>query len=216
MRLANKYNTATMLWDNGGDQLDRATGKWRDLTAIDILMQAKAGVTNSLADSTTDANAATQFTSAYIFHQAGTAVTDISIPYLFNGNTLTSIKGPAGTLTSGKDYVVSSTNVTYKAAFLSKYLSASAAPGSKANLTLTFSAGAPLTANIVQYDTPVLASTSSAASAVPSGSDLNIPITWKGVESLAAVKGLMANGVGLVDSWTEYLGPLQQERMVSH
>ncbi|KAL9079214.1 MAG: hypothetical protein Q9157_001883 [Trypethelium eluteriae] len=145
IRTAAKYTTATILWDNGEDQLDRAAHKWRDPTVIDILMSAFAGVNNTLADSTEDANAPTQETSAYIFHKAGTN-------------------------------------------------------------------GAPLNAAVVQYDAPTLGSSSAAASSVNTGSDLTIPITWKGLEDVAAVKAETINGTYLVDTFTQYDGPLQQGR----
>lgn len=215
IRTAKKYNTSTMLWDNGNDYLNRATGAWRDQIAIDILMKANAGVNNSLPDSTEDTSATTQFTSADIFHQYGTNVTSQTLPYIFNGNTLEGISSATGKLTSGKDYTVSGNNITYSASFLSKYFSSAKTPGSVGNLTLAFSAGAPLTANLVQWDTPVFASTSSAASAVPSGSDLQIPITWKGINKPATMKAETVNGTYLIDSFTEYFGPLQAGRTVS-
>lgn len=213
IRTAAKYTTATILWDNGEDQLDRAAGKWRDPTVISVLANAFAGVNNSLADSTEDVNAPTQETSADIFHSAGTDVADVSLPYLLNGNTVKSISGPAGPLKEGTEYSVDGTNITYHAPFLSNYFSNSTAPGLLANLTLEFSQGTPLNAAIVQYDTPTLGSSSAAASSVASGSDLVIPITWKGLEDVAAVKAQTTDGTYLVDSWTEYLGPLQQGRM---
>ena len=212
IRTAAKYTTATIIWDNGEDQLDRAAGKWRDPIDIDILMSAYAGVNNSLADSTVDVNAPIQETSADIFHKVGTNVTDVSLPYLFNGNNLKSISGPSGTLKAGTDYSVAGTNITYHASFLSNYLSATTAPGLLANLTLEFSQGAPLRAAIVQYDVPTLGSTSVAASSIDTGSDLTIPITWKGLEFVAAIKAETSNGTYLVDTFTQYLGPLQQGR----
>ena len=213
IRTAAKYNTATMMWDNGADHLDRQARVWRDPTEISILMDAVAGQSNSLADSTEDAGATSQQTSAYLFHEVGTEGTVASLPYLFNGNTLQSISSPSGPLQEGTDYSVSGSNIIYKASFLSSYLSASADPGVKGNLTLTFSSGSPLALSIVQYSAPTLSSTTSAASAVPSGSDLKIPITWAGIEQVAAVKATLADGSFLVDSWTQYLGPLQQGRM---
>lgn len=54
LRTAKALDMLPMMWDNGLDNLDRATGKWRDQTAIDIMMHALAGRSNSLPDSTTD------------------------------------------------------------------------------------------------------------------------------------------------------------------
>ena len=213
LRTAAKYKTTTMMWDNGGDQLDRAAHKWRDPVAIDILQNAVAGTPNSLADSTEDLNAQTQQSSAYIFHKVGDSVSDVTLSYLLNGNTLKSITGPDGALAQGADYTISGSDVTFTTAFLSRYVSATAAPGTIATLTLSFSAGADLTVTIVQYDQPSLDTTSSSASAVPSGSDLTIPIAWKGLSRLAAVKAKLFDDTFLVDTWTQYLGPLQQGRL---
>ncbi|KAL9058181.1 MAG: hypothetical protein Q9162_001905 [Coniocarpon cinnabarinum] len=141
IRTANKYKISTMLWDNGQDQLDRPAHKWRDPVALDILMNAVAGTSNSLADSTEDLNAVSQQSSAYIFHKVGQPVTDVTLGYLLNGNTLQSITGPNGKLAQGTDYTVDDSNVTYTAAFLSGLLSSNAAPGTKATLTLSFGAG---------------------------------------------------------------------------
>ena len=212
-RIAAKYSTTTMLWDNGLDHFDRQARVWRDPTELDILMNATAGTPNSLADSTEDLNALSQETSAYIFLNSSTNATDISLPYLFNGNTLQSITSADGPFKEGTDYILDESNITYTSSFLSQYTCPTCVPGLQANLTLTFSAGSSLHVPVITYSTPTLSSTSSAASAVPSGSDLRIPITWAGLEQLAAVKATLADGTFLVDSWTQYLGPLQQGRM---
>lgn len=203
------------MWDNGQDHLDRTTGVWRDPSAIDIIMDATSGITNSLPDSTEDPSATTQWSSAYIFHKYGDPVSDQSLPFLFNGNSVSSISASDGTkLTPETDYVVAGSNITFKASFLSKYLSSTTAPGILANLTVSFSAGASEVIQLVQWKTPSLSSTSVAASAV-NGSDLYIPITWGGIPKPAAVKAVEANGEYLVDSWTEYLPVIQQGRTVS-
>lgn len=215
VRTAAKYNTSTMLWDNGLDYLNRATGTWRDQVALDIYMETVAGANNSLPDSTESTTVTSQFTSADIFHKADTNVTSQTLPYLFNGNTLLAITSPTKNLTLGSDYTVSGENITYSASFLSNYFSASTDPGSIANLTLTFSSGADITANLVQWDTPTLGANASAASAVPSGQDLQIPIKFKGINKPAAVKAVLSDGTYLVDSYTQYFGPLQEGRTVS-
>lgn len=213
VRTARKYGTSVMVWDNGDGALDRATHTWRDPYLVDIILNAVEGISNSLADSTTDASATEQLSSAYIFHKVGDDVTDQPATFILNGNKVNSIETSNGTaLSSSEDYSVSDGIVTFKKAFLSKYLSPTADPGSKANLTVTFSAGAGASIEVVQWDVPTLGATSSQA---VSGSDLLIPITWKGLYSLAAVKMLREDGVYLVDDWTQYLGPLQQGRGVS-
>lgn len=204
LQMAKKYDTVPMLWDNGADFLDRAAHAWRDQVAINILTNATAGVTNSLPDSTEDGTTASQWSSAFIFHQVGTTVTDQTLPFLLNGNTLKSISSPSKTLTVNTDYVVSGSNITFKASLLSTFVSSATSPGSIANLTLTFTAGANLLVNIIQWDVLVLGSTTSKA---VSGSDLSIPITWKGIGKPAAVRAIESDGTYLEDTWTVYLGP---------
>ncbi|EAU29993.1 conserved hypothetical protein [Aspergillus terreus NIH2624] len=211
-QIAAKYDIATILWDNGEDHLDRTTGVWRDPTSIQILTNTTGTARNSLPDSTTDAAATSQSSSAYIFHRVGTPVASQTLPFLFNGNTLVSIRNANGTtLRKGADYTVSDANIVFSASYLSRVYSARTAPGVLETLTLKFSAGASPTIQIVQWDTPTLAKTSAAASSA-SGSDLSIPVTWKGLAKPAAVKALTAGGTYLVDDWTQYLGPLQQAR----
>lgn len=204
-----------MLWDNGADFLDRATGIWRDQVAIDIYMEAQKGIVNSLPDSTTSQAATTQFTSADIFHRYGTNVTDQTLPYLFNGNTLTCIRVGYEALIEGRDYTVANNSITYKRSFLSTYLSPTTPTGSIVNLTLDFSAGADITANIVQWDVPTIVGPTSGSAAALNGSDLVIPIVWKGINKPATVEALTVNGTILLDTFTEYFGPLQAGRTVS-
>ncbi|KAK0661371.1 Endoglucanase B [Lasiodiplodia hormozganensis] len=212
IQMANKYNTSTILWDNGNDFLDRNTHSWRDQSAIDIYLNAVKGVSNSLPDSTEDGQATSQFTSAYIWHQAGTPVTAQSLPFLFNGNTLSSVSVGGNPLAEGTDYSVNGTSISFTQSFLSQHVSEDAAPGVKANLTLSFSAGADIEVQIVQWDVPTLGSDSSTAAAADTGSDFLIPITWKGLSKPATVKALTVDGTYLVDDWTQYLGPLEQAR----
>ncbi|OQD86003.1 hypothetical protein PENSOL_c092G09109 [Penicillium solitum] len=143
----------------------------------------------------------------------GTAVTAQTLPFIFNGNTLSSISDSTGsTLASGTDYSVSGANIIFTASYLSKHLSSTTTPGVIATLTLKFSGGdsSPIV-QIVQWKAPTLSSTSAVASSV-SGSDLSIPITWGGLPTVAAVKALTKSGTYLVDDWTVSLGPIQQAR----
>ncbi|KAE8354583.1 glycoside hydrolase superfamily [Aspergillus coremiiformis] len=210
IRTARKYNISPILWDNGADHLDRSSGIWRDPTSMEIFTNGDE--TNSLPDSTEDAAASSQWSSAYIFHKVGTQVTDQTLPFLFNGNTLVSIKDSTGTtLQPGTDYTVSGSNIAFPASFLSTYYSETSEPGLLANFTLEFSSGASPVIQLVQWDTPTLSSTSAAASSV-SGSDLSIPITWKGIPKPATVKALLSDGRYLMDDFTRWFGPLQQAR----
>ncbi|KAJ5181365.1 Immunoglobulin E-set [Penicillium cf. griseofulvum] len=213
IKTAAGLDISCVLWDNGLDHLDRTTKVWRDTNSLSIITKSTESAANSLPDSTEDGSATTQSSSAYIFHQYGTAVTAQTLPFIFNGNTLSSISDSTGAkLSSGTDYSVSVANIIFTASYLSKHLSSTTAPGIVATLTLEFSGGysSPVI-QIVQWKTPTLSSTSAVASSV-SGSDLSIPITWGGLPTIAAVKALTKSGTYLVDDWTVYLGPLQQAR----
>ncbi|TKX19731.1 cellulase-like protein 7 [Elsinoe australis] len=210
IRTAAKYNTPTVLWDNGADYLDRAAATWRDDTAVEIILQGQAGASNSLGDSTTDTAATTQQSSAYVFHKLGDAVTDQALPFLFNGNTLTGIKSSSGPLTEGADYSVSAEDITFTSAFLGRVLTNST--GVATSLTLSFSAGADYQVSVVQWETPTLAASESPISAI-NGTSLNIPITWKGVAQLATVRASTASGGYLSDDFTQYFGPLADHRI---
>lgn len=212
IQTALKYQTSTILWDNGNDFLDRNTHTWRDQTGIDVYLNAVKGVSNSLPDSTEDEQATSQFTSAYIWHQVGTPVAEQSLPFTFNGNTLSSISVGDSPLAEGTDYSTNGSSVTFTQSFLSQHVAADAAAGVKANLTLSFSAGADIEVQIVQWDVPTVSSNSTTAEAANTGSDFKIPITWKGLSKPATVKALTADGAILVDDWTQYLGPLQAGR----
>jgi endoglucanase len=211
IRTAAKYNTATIIWDNGADHFDRATEKWRDETVLGVLMNAAKGEINALPDSATGTETE-QWSSAYAYHKLGTAVSDIELPYLFNGNTLTAITDSKTStpLTPTTDYTLSSESLTLKASFLTKVLTSNQT-GSLTNLTLTFTHGTPTTLNILQYTTPRLGATTSKLA--PTSSDLLIPVSWAGQNRPAAVRALKSDGTILIDDWTQWLGPLQQGRM---
>ncbi|KAI1436634.1 putative cellulase [Xylaria sp. CBS 124048] len=204
---ATELNTSTIVWDNGIDQFDRVNNVWRDPQSLEIILNAAKGISNSLSDYTTDALAPEQTSSAYIFHKVGDEVSEQTISVSLNGNTLISITTENNTnLTSPADYSSSGGNITFTTSFLSDYFSPDAKPGSKANLTLAFSAGATAGVNLVQWNLPEINATSSTAI---SGADLHIPVTYAGVAQPAAVKMVRSDGVILFDDWTQYLGPLQ-------
>lgn len=214
VQTARKYNIGTFVWDNGDDMLDRATNMWRDQVAQNVLISGSKGTPNALPDSQEDDSQLTQYSYAYLYHKVGTPVVDQTNTYMLDGNTVSSIKSPTGAyLKKGTDYTISGSNITFKASLLSKYISAAATPGSKANFTVSFGKGAPVTANLVQWDTAVLASNSSSAAAA--SGDLHIPVTYKGINRLATVKATLPDGTCLFDTWTVYLPAIQQCRMVS-
>ncbi|KAF2791124.1 glycoside hydrolase family 5 protein [Melanomma pulvis-pyrius CBS 109.77] len=210
-RTALKYNTIPVLWDNGNDQLNRATHEWRDPVALSIHTNAIKGVKNTLPESTTDGAATVQQSSAYIYHKLNTSVTATTLGFELNGNTLVDAKVAGKTLVKGTHYSVSGKDVTFSAAFLSTLLTPTTKPGEVATIALTFSAGAALTVNVVQYATPVLGATTSKLSAT--SADLLIPITWAGQSRPATVKAVKSDGGFLIDDWTQYLPTLQQARI---
>jgi len=204
---AKEIGAAIMLWDNGADNLDRPSHKWRDPTSIEIMTSVIAGENNSLPDSSEDATATSQSSSAYVFKKVGDSVTSQSLPWLYNGNSLVSIKTSGGSSLDSSDYSTSDDSITFSSSFLSKHFNDDA--GIKEILTLDFSAGASVAVEIVEWDTPVFGKPSSTAT---SGQAISIPVTWKGVKAVAAVKILESDGTYLFDDWTQWLPPLQQAR----
>ncbi|KAF2397356.1 endoglucanase D precursor [Trichodelitschia bisporula] len=204
---AKKYDTATILWDNGDDFLDRAARTIRDPTGKEVYFNAARGVRNALPDGTTDPKATTQTSSAFVFHKLGQPVKESTITFELNGNTVKSVTGPDGALVAPRDYAVRGSGVAFTPAFLGKYFATTGPAGVRANLTVSFSAGADVRVQLVQWDVPVLGAKSSQA---VSGADLHIPVTWKGLPKIAAVKARFSDQSYLADDWTKYLGPLQQ------
>jgi endoglucanase len=213
LRTAAKYNTSTVLWDNGADFLNRASHQWRDTVALDIYRNAVKGIPNALPDSTTDGSVTSQKSSAYIYQKKNSSVTDQTLPFLFNGNKLQKISVATTNkiLTKGQHYIVAGESITFKASFLKTIIAPTSPTGSLANLTLEFNRGAALSVDVLQYSLPVLGRSSSTLPAT--SSDLLIPITWAGQNRPATVKAVRADGVFLFDSWTTVLPPLQQGRM---
>lgn len=213
LRTAAKYNTSTVLWDNGADFLNRATHVWRDAVALDIYRNAVKGIPNALPASTTDGSATTQQSSAYIYHKKNNSVSDTTLPFFFNGNKLSkiSLTNTKKSLNNGKDYTLAGESITFKSSFLRTILTPTSPTGSLANLTLEFNRGTALNVDILQYATPVLGRNSSPLPAT--STDLLIPITWAGQNRPATVKAVRADGVFLFDSWTTVLPVLQQGRM---
>jgi endoglucanase len=212
---AAKYDTATVLWDNGDDFLDRGKGVWRDAVAKDIYINAAKGVKNSLPESTEDTKAITQETSAYLFHRVGQAVGAQTISFQLNGNTIKGAKLEGGaSLQTPADYTVEGPSIKFSISFLGRYFSPTVRPGIKASLIIEFSAGADSQVELVQWDVPKL--NGGASSKAAKEKDLRIPISWEGIPKVAAVKAVLGDGKYLVDDWTRWLGPLQQARAVSY
>ncbi|ROT38420.1 endoglucanase B [Sodiomyces alkalinus F11] len=209
-RVSTQHGVALVVWDNGLDHLDRNTGVWRDPVALDIVEAVLRGENNSLPDATTDHGDLEQWSSAFVWNRAGETVGDAELPWLFHGNSLVGVRTQTGaSLVQGADYTVSSSAVTFRASFLSRFLGPDVEPGSKANLTLTFSSGAPSVVEVIQWDTPEFLAQPSPAL----GQDLNIPVQYKGWSMVAAVRAVAEDGTFLFDDWTQWLPPLQQGRI---
>jgi endoglucanase len=224
VRTANSYGAACMLWDAGGSFQVNSSFPWPDPTTLNIIETATSGTPNALPDSTEDGSATSQWSSAYVWHKQGESVVDNSLPMLWNGNTLQSVTcSPScsiagvqsGPLVAGTDYAVVGSNLTFKASFLKTLFPAGSQPGFKANLTLHFNHGADLKLMAYQYAAPTLAYNTFKVTAENQQTDLAIPITWKGRVQVAAARHIFANGTYMADTWTVWLGPLQQARMVS-
>jgi endoglucanase len=201
-----------VLWDNGADFLDRSKGVWRDAVAKDIYISAAKGVKNSLPESTVDTKAATQETSAYLFHKVGQAVSSQTLSFQLNGNTIKGVKLENGPALPVSDYQIEGPTIKFSNAFLGRCFSPTATPGVKASLIIQFSAGADSCVELVQWNVPQLKG--EASSKAVNGKDLSIPISWKGISKVATVKAVFEDGKYLVDDWTQWLGPLQQARAV--
>lgn len=209
VRTAKKYGMTTFWWDNGATDFDRAAGKFRDPVVADIILKASQGKTNSLADSTTDPTATSQVSNAFIYNNVGASPSDLSATYILNGNTISSVRAPDGTtLRSGREIAISGNVVTFKGSYLGQYIKPSTAAGPVANFTISFSQGASLTTTLINQGPSKLASSGSTASS--SGSDIVIPVTYGSQHQVAAVRAVLADGTCLFDTWTVYLGPLQQ------
>jgi endoglucanase len=206
-----KYNFTMMLWDASIHFVVESPDPWQDPTALDILLNAAKGEANVLAESTVDGSAAEQWSSAYLWHRVGEPVTDISLPLIWNGRKIRTI---SSSFTPQPDYYVAENNITFTADYLSTLFQEDAAPGFKANVSLRFFGGAKLQLQAVQWDTPQPAMTDFIVNATNVDSDLRIPIEYKGLSKVATVKARMYNSTYLFDEWTQWLGPLQQARLV--
>jgi endoglucanase len=211
-RVAKSFDYSLIVWDNGADHFNRSADTWNDPVVIDIWFDAIFGENNTLADSTTDPTALTQFSSAYIFHEVGTPVVAETATYLLNGNHFLSIETAAGVRLNPSQYSFSSNGtLTLSASYLSTLYTSTSAPGVLETLTLCFSEGSSLSLTIVQYGLPVVSQTTwNITTQLATGLDLWIPITWAGLPEPAAVKAILADGTYMVDTWTVYLPPLQQ------
>jgi endoglucanase len=222
IRKAAKYNTTTLFWDNG-DQFDRTLRKWQDQTALGVLINAQKGIINSLPVTTEEAinsTTAAQSTSAYLFTQKNRLTPlkeDRILHFHFNGNTVKRIKDSKGReLLLGSEYRVGpAETIRIPQEVVARYFTNQTA-GVKERLTIEFSAGASLEIPIVLWEKPSI-DTIHDISYVPVGKDHEIPVTFKGLHRVAAVRAIYKeSGKPLVDDWTQHLGPLQAGYLVCY
>jgi endoglucanase len=118
------YNNteSVMLWDASGTFAPNTTTPYGDPMAMDSIITEANGIHNALADSSEDTGAPSFWSSAQLFHKQGDPVQDTSLPFLFNGKTLTSISCSGGpcqaTLRAGVDYTTNEQNVTFAQSFM--------------------------------------------------------------------------------------------------
>jgi hypothetical protein len=234
--------------DTGTGLLDRKLHLWRDPTAITVLMQAHKGIPNTLPLSYDVINGAHagQRTSAYIFHRLSSNIEDVTLEFNVTpgGNSIRSIRDSSDNLIEPTNYIYtprltsnhsSSPNKPSEIATLfiqgpaifaamlnSNSSDPLSSPGVKTKLTIYFTTGAPVTIPIVIWDKPTLNTIHEEAYA-QTGRDFEIPITFKGLENVAAIRALYkemapgekySSGRNVVDEWTQYLGPLQAGYLV--
>jgi endoglucanase len=179
---AKSKGIALMLWDNG-DVLSRTTYNWIDPSLYNM-MKTSWKERSSYSD------------SDMLFVKAENKANDIPMNLTLNGNTFKSIYNGNQKLTLGKDYTYSNGVVTLKGSYVSKYITGSY--GTKATLTMKFSAGADWNVYLNYYNTPVL----SAATGTTSG--FNIPVQFNG-SKLSTLEAMYSDGTGAgPQNWTTY------------
>lgn len=198
-RTAVAYKSAALLWDNGADHFNRATGLWRDPVKLAIMTAAVKGIKNSLpAEGQTEA----------LYFKVGQTAAATNIALELNGNTITKVAGTKRTLVLGTDYTISTTGILLSASYLTSILTTST--GLRDTVTITFSAGVTLPFRILTYTAATVPVSSYTVSGT--GSALSIPFSAPG-STLATVKAVKSDGTPLKDDWTQWLGTLQQARI---
>ncbi|KAA8910874.1 glycoside hydrolase superfamily [Sphaerosporella brunnea] len=198
-RTTKAYNLTAQLWDNG-EHFDRVAMKWRDPTQEAVMFNAVKGITNTLPSYNQPAS---------IYSKINAAVVSQDIALDFNNNTILSVVNAGGkTLARGQEYAVTATGITIPATYLSTVFTGSL--GIKDTLTVKSNHGVDLPFDVILYDAPTLSQNSYTLSTA--ANDLYIPFDGKG-STLATVQAVCADGTFLKDTWTQWLGPLQQGRI---
>jgi endoglucanase len=122
MQNAHDCGIATMVWDNGG-LLNRSTHVWREPVRVAIQVQAAQGNKNSLVNTG-------------LAYTLPVSSSDLALPLVLNGNTLSRIKNGDTALVATRDYAVSGATLTINGSYLSGL------PSGTTTLSIGFSAGA--------------------------------------------------------------------------
>jgi endoglucanase len=205
--------TSVMLWDSSGSFAPNTTTPYGDPTAMDIIIQAAKGVHNALPNSTENGNDPSYWSSAQLFQKLGDQIQNTNLPFLWNNKTLTAIScsdGPCQpTLRNGIDYTTNSQNVTFTKSFMSSLFPSGAQPGLKANMVFHFDQGAAdLSIPAYLWSKPSLTTTNLAITNATAQNDLWIPFKYAGLPKVAMATAQMFNGSYLVNSWTQWSGPM--------
>jgi endoglucanase len=216
------YNSteSVILWDASGSFAPNTTAPYGDQTVLDIIIHASRGVHNALPNSTENGNDPSYWSSAQLFQKLGDPIEDTNLPFLWNDKNLVSISctnGPCHpTLLKGIDYTTNSQNITFKKSFMSSLFPSGAQPGLKANMVFHFDQGAAdLRIPAYLWSKPSLAVTNVTITNTTAENDLWIPFTYAGMPEVAMVTAQMVNGNYLVNTWTQWEGPMIKGATVS-
>ncbi|MCX4459964.1 cellulase family glycosylhydrolase [Streptomyces sp. NBC_01340] len=180
---ARTNKVTTVLWDNGAFY-DRAERRWKD---TGLFRQMKSSWTTRSATASTDR----------VFVPRSGRVKDRTLTLDLNGATFTALKQGTTKLVSGRDYTLSGSRLTLKAAALTR-LVGDRSPGVNATLQAGFSRGVPWRIQVVTYDAPVQTDTTGTTAS------FGIPTQFRG-DALATMQATYADGSNAgPTNWTSY------------
>ena len=173
----------TNLWD-AGSFVNRNTLQLRDpglFTQIQSSWTTRSGTASS----------------DMILVPKSSAITDQTLTLNLNGTTFQGLYQGTTALTSGSDYAVAGSQLTVKAAALTRLLG-SRAYGTDATLQARFSQGVPWQINLISYDTATLSNTNGTTSSFA------IPTQFHG-DVVATMEAKYADGSAAgTANWTTY------------
>ncbi|MEV0649075.1 cellulase family glycosylhydrolase [Phytomonospora sp. NPDC050363] len=181
---ARQKNLTLQLWDNG-QHFGRTSFQWSDPELFALL---KASWTTRSGTASTD----------QVFVARASAVTDAVVTLNLNGTAFQRLRHGTTALVAGTDYTVSGSQLTIKAATLTRLLGANPAYGVRASLHADFSQGAPWRISLVSFDAPTVANAIGAASAFA------VPTQFRG-DQLATMEAKYADGSSAgPHNWTPF------------